>query len=136
RYSLCMDDWTLLRAYADEGDESAFAALVERHISLVYHAAYRQIGEVPGAEEIAQSVFAKLAANAGTLRTNGSLAAWLYRVACREAIDFQRRESVRKRRHQQFAETVMHPIEDHEAQTRWPEVAPLLDEAMQSLSEV
>jgi hypothetical protein len=51
------DDATLLRRYAEERSETAFAELVHRHIGLVYGAALRQPrGATHPAEDVTQSV--------------------------------------------------------------------------------
>ena len=39
------DDIALLQQYAENGSESAFAALVERHVNLVYSVALRSVGQ-------------------------------------------------------------------------------------------
>ena len=126
-----MDDWTLLKAYAKDGDERAFATLVERHIGLVYGAAFRHLKSVGAAEEIVQMVFATLAEQAGRLKPSASLAAWLYRAACRKAIDQLRHEKARRRREHLHADEAM----THEQDANWQEIAPLLDEAMRSLKD-
>src|SRR5271169_5586876 len=49
------DDAALLRSYADEGSEAAFAELVRRHVDLVYGAALRRTGGDPHrAADVAQ----------------------------------------------------------------------------------
>ncbi len=52
-----MDDMQLVREYATRQSESAFEALVARHVNLVYSAARRQVADPHLAEEVAQAVF-------------------------------------------------------------------------------
>src|SRR5436853_7756560 len=76
-------DAQLLREYAAQRSEPAFAEIVARHTDLVYSAAWRQAGSPELAREIAQSVFTDLARKArsltGKLREDSSLVGWLYR---------------------------------------------------------
>jgi RNA polymerase sigma factor (sigma-70 family) len=91
-------DLDLLRQFARENSQDAFAEIVRRHLNLVYSAALRQVRSPQLAEEISQSVFADLARNAGKLNSETILTAWLYAVARRTAIDAIRKESRRQLR--------------------------------------
>ena len=52
------EDLKQLREFCDTGSEKAFAAIVNRHIDLVYSIAYRQVGEdAQLARDICQEVF-------------------------------------------------------------------------------
>ena len=61
-------DMKLLREYARQDSEAAFAELVQRHVNLVYSAAVRHVGIAAQAEEITQAVFVILARKAACLR--------------------------------------------------------------------
>ena len=64
-------DLDLLGRFVREKSQEAFTALVQRHVNLVYSAALRQVRSPQLAEEIAQSVFADLARDAGKLQWGG-----------------------------------------------------------------
>ncbi len=69
-----MDDSTLIEDYARNGSESAFAALVDRHIRLVYSAAFRQLNDSHLAEYVTQVVFIILARKAPRLTRHATVA--------------------------------------------------------------
>src|SRR5476651_2453449 len=94
-----MEDLDLLRQYHREGSQAAFAELVGRHVNLVYTAASRQVG-LGLAKDVSQLAFIELARQAGRLRSESNLAAWLYVVTRRSAVDVIRRESRRQAREQ------------------------------------
>jgi RNA polymerase sigma factor (sigma-70 family) len=125
------DDRSLLRQYAEQRSQEAFAALVNRHLNLVYSAALRLVRSPQLAEEVAQSVFTDLARNADKLRPDTILAAWLYRVAYRTAVDVVRREARRQNREQKAVVMAAMNL----VSSDWTHIEPLLDEGMQALDE-
>lgn len=126
-----LSDMDLLANFAREADEQAFAALVHRHLNLVYSAALRQVFSPELAEEVAQSVFVELASRAASLRKSTVLSAWLYEVARCKSVDVIRRESRRQSREK----TAIELNAMHGSSENWEDVRLVLDEAMQSLDE-
>ena len=125
------DDLNLLGQYAQNRAQDAFTEIVRRHVDLVYSAALRQVRSPQLAEEVAQSVFTDLARNAGKLKPDTVLTAWLYQVTRRTAIDVVRRESRRQLREQIAVE--MNAM--NATASDWTHVEPFLDEAMHTLDE-
>ena len=124
-------DLELLRQFTRDHAQAAFTALVNRYVNLVYSAALRQVRAPQLAEEIAQSVFADLARDAGKLQPDTILTAWLYAVTRRTAIDVIRKESRRRLREQIAVEmTTMNATAND-----WTHIEPLLDDAMAALDE-
>jgi RNA polymerase sigma factor (sigma-70 family) len=124
------DDITLLRQYAG-GDESAFTALFERHVHLVYSVALRQARNPSHAEEVTQAVFILLARKAKSLSPKTVLSGWLYQAARLTTAGLIKREIRRQRREQEvYMQTLTEPDP-----SLWEQISPLLDDAMGRLDE-
>ncbi|HKA07624.1 MAG TPA: sigma-70 family RNA polymerase sigma factor, partial [Gemmataceae bacterium] len=78
-------DADLLARFLRSRDESAFAALVERHGPMVLGVCRRALGDVHAADDAFQATFLALARNASRVREPRALAAWLYGTAVRVA---------------------------------------------------
>ena len=126
------DDITLLREFAANESEVAFAALVSRHLNLVYSVALRSIGNAHAAQEISQAVFIILARKAKSLGSKTILSGWLYQTTRLTAANFLRGEIRRQNREQEAY--MQSTLNDSEPEA-WRQVAPLLDDAMTRLSE-
>jgi len=127
-----MNDLELLRRYERERCEDSFAELVSRHLDLVYSVALRQVQSPQMAEEITQSVFLIMARNASQMKPDTILAAWLYRVTRRTAVNVARAESRRRVREQTAQDLAGLKPESPD----WAGIEPLLDEALDKLNEV
>jgi len=131
-----MDDATdmdLLRQYARRNSDTAFAALVSRHVNLVYSAALRKTGNPDAASEITQAVFVILAQKAGRIPDKTVLPGWLYQTARLTASSFLKSEARRARREQEaYMQTELRTASPDET---WEQLAPLLEDAMGQLRE-
>src|SRR5882724_11675306 len=121
------DDRALLRQYAENNSDEAFAALVTRHVNLVYSVALRHVGNPHAAEEITQAVFIILAKKAAQLRHDKALSSWLFQVTRLTANNFVRSEMRRQHREQ---EAYMQSVLDEVGVEVWSRIAPLLDDAV------
>ncbi len=127
-----MDDMELLKEYAAQESEQAFATLVSRHIDLVYSVALRHTRNPDHAQEITQAVFIILAKKAAALGKETVLSGWLFHTARLTAHNFRRAEIRRAQREQ---EAYMESLAPESDDTVWKNVAPYLDEAIAGLVE-
>lgn len=130
------EDADLLRRYADENSEAAFADLVRRHVDHVYSTALRLVGgDAHRAEDVTQMVFVSLARKAPALIPHPVLAGWLYTAAHHAAAQVVRGEA-RRRRHEEEAHTMNEILKDVSgAKADWEQVRPVLDAALRELGE-
>jgi RNA polymerase sigma factor (sigma-70 family) len=126
------DDSALLRQFAENDSDEAFAALVERHVNLVYSVAFRQVGDPHHAEEITQVVFIILAKKAKQLHHQRALSSWLFQTTRLTARNFLRSETRRLHREQ---EAYMQSVLNESGDETWVKIAPLLDGAVANLRE-
>lgn len=129
-----IEDAALLRRYAAEKSEDAFAELVRRRVGLVYSVALRQVGgDAHLAEDVTQRVFADLGRKAAALSERAVLSGWLYRSAQFAASDLVRAER-RRRAREEEAQTMNEPFAV-EAAIDWEKVRPVLDETLGELAD-
>jgi RNA polymerase sigma factor (sigma-70 family) len=125
------DDAELLRLYAEERSNPAFAEVVRRHIDLVYSVALPKVGgDAHAARDVVQLVFTALAAQARAVAGHRELAGWLYLNAHHFAA-----KHVRKERRRQTREWEAHAMQEISRRTEidWDRVRPVLDEIVQQL---
>ena len=75
---------------ARDGDEAAFAALVERHQTAAFNFAYRYLGDYDEAADAAQNGFVQLFVSLPQLDLERPLKPWLFRTIRNRCIDMIR----------------------------------------------
>ena len=126
------DDTQLLQQYVDEGSETAFRELVERHLHWVYAAALRRTqGQADLAADVAQQVFVTLSCQAQRLCRHPALAAWLHTATRNAALNLLTSEKRRRDREVSASEDT--PAED--TPPDWNRLRPCLDAAIDQLSQ-
>jgi RNA polymerase sigma factor (sigma-70 family) len=127
-----LDDIELLAQYAQDHSEKAFAALVARHVNLVYSVALRNVGDPHAAREITQAVFIILSRKAKNLSARTVLSGWLYQTTRLTAANHLRTERRRQKREQ---EAFMQSLSNEAETETWRQIAPLLDDAIAKLGD-
>lgn len=97
-------DQQLIYNYLKKGDEKSLEVLIRRYLKPVYGFAYRYVGNIQEAEDIAQDVFVKMWRNLHKFNPKKSLApyqtagsgagfkAWIFTIAKNTAFDFLRKK--------------------------------------------
>jgi len=75
---------------ARQGDEEAFAALVQQHSRRVFQLAFRMMRNEQDAEDVVQECFLRAHAQLGRFEARSDFGTWLYRIAANCAVDLMR----------------------------------------------
>lgn len=86
------DDHTLLQRYLG-GDAAAFGELVLRYQRPVYNAACWVLRDAHEAQDVAQTVFLRLAERSEEFDPRHKLFSWIYRMAVNESLNVLRRNN-------------------------------------------
>lgn len=126
-------DAELLRRFADNHDQTAFTALVSRHLDLVHSAALRRSGGRSDlAQDISQRVFCGLARKAASLVHHPVLTAWLYQATRFAASDVMRAEYRHSRDREPWQNAMSVTPQDDQG-SGWEELRGELDAALDRL---
>ncbi len=130
------EDAELLRRYAAEGSEAAFADLVRRHVDLVYSAALRLLnGDSHRAQDVTQQVFTELARQAKRLANHPAIIGWLYTTTRLMASRVIRSETRRQARERE-ADSMSELLRETNSEPAWEQLRPVLEDAMHELGEI
>jgi len=130
-----IEDAELLRRYAEEKSEAAFAELVQRHVNFVYAGALRRVGgDAHLAEDVTQQVFVAVAGKAAALARHPALSGWLFTATRNVAAQLVRTERRRQRRESEAS--IMNELTSPSAnEAGWERLRPVLDAALDRLGE-
>jgi RNA polymerase sigma factor (sigma-70 family) len=90
-------DQLLLEQFLTHNDEAAFAALVERHGTMVLGVAWNVLRHAQDAQDVFQATFLVLARQAHAVRDRNSVGSWLHGVAHRLALKARTAAATRRR---------------------------------------
>ncbi|MHC5039761.1 MAG: sigma-70 family RNA polymerase sigma factor [Planctomycetota bacterium] len=91
-------DYDLVKAFTGTGSVEAFETLVDRHVRLVYHLAYRITGKHHEAEDVSQDVFLHWLQDLKKYKFDKSFRGWLAAVTKNTALQAIRSRNRRKER--------------------------------------
>jgi uncharacterized protein (TIGR03435 family) len=126
------NDMDLLQEFARHNSEAAFAALVQRHLNLVYSVALRFTANPGDAQDVAQAVFIILARKAARLNERTVLTGWLYETTRLTAAGWLRTQKRRQAREQEAY--MQSTLDQAGTDNLWRQLAPHLEAAMSRLN--
>ncbi|QSE95929.1 RNA polymerase sigma factor [Fulvivirga lutea] len=87
-----LEDFKLIDQAVKEGDEQAYAMLMDRYKRPVYHMILKMVRNVDDAEDLTIEAFAKSFKNLHKFKKDFTFSTWLFRIATNNAIDFIRKK--------------------------------------------
>jgi RNA polymerase sigma factor (sigma-70 family) len=127
-----LTDAQLLRRFAAGREESALAALMQRHGRLVWGVCRHLLPREQDAEDAFQATFLVLARRAGSIRKHEAVGSFLYGVAYRVAMKARQGARQRQARERQAPARSQ---EQAPSDLAWRELQAVLDEELQHLPE-
>jgi RNA polymerase sigma factor (sigma-70 family) len=135
--SLCdvagLTDRQLLGDFVSRRDETALAALMQRHGPMVWGVCRRVLGSHHDAEDAFQATFLVLVRRAASIASRELIANWLYGVAHRTAM---KARSINARRQSRERQVLRMPDPAVVEQDRWDDLQPLLDQELSRLPDM
>jgi RNA polymerase sigma factor (sigma-70 family) len=125
-----LSDPELLERFVTSHDQTAFAAIVERHGPLLLGVCRRILRNEHDAQDACQATFLVLVRKAPTIRKREALGSWLHGVACRTAQKLH--GEIRRRAAQDVTDTEV-ALPDTTNEITWREGLAVLDEELHRL---
>lgn len=121
-------DHYLLNRWILQRDAQAFKELMTKYSAMVFGTSVRILRNAADAEEVTQECFAALANS--KQGPQGSMGAWLHRIATNQALNRRRTELRRSAREDRFAKA-----SDESIEIKWCDISEHIDEAIERLPE-
>ncbi|NPV89391.1 MAG: sigma-70 family RNA polymerase sigma factor [Firmicutes bacterium] len=86
-----LEDEAIIRSVL-EGDQKAFADLVEKYQRPIYNLAGQMVGFGEDARDLTQEIFLTIYRKLGSFKGESRFSTWIYRVASNQAIDWVRKK--------------------------------------------
>lgn len=132
-------DESRLVAGLKRGSEEAFERLFQGYKDRIFNVVFRIVGDMSSSEDVVQEVFLKAIKNIGSFNEKSAVYTWLYRIAVNAAVDFRKKfrpkGTVSIHRFENGEEVLPSPTEGPDKEPQRKEMAALLHEAMEELSE-
>jgi RNA polymerase sigma-70 factor (ECF subfamily) len=126
------DRLTVALAQSVQGDQEAFAELVQQHQGMVFSIAYHFLRDRALAEDLAQEVFLELYQSLDRIESSAHLTYWLRRVTANRCIDQGRKKA---RRREQALEDAPEPSAPAQSQINDPLLLQRLQQSVAGLPE-
>ena len=135
RHAQGQSDESLLEQFVSQRDETAFAAMMQRHGPMTMGVCVRILRDQHLAEDAFQATFLVLALKADAIRKRGSVASWLYGVASRLARKLKANAHRSRLSFGGEQDPPALPLRDTPMEAGWREELALLDEELARLPD-
>lgn len=88
------DDDSILIEQALAGSQKAYATLMDRHRTAIYHIINKIVHNDDSANDLVQETFMKAFSALATYRSEYRFSTWLYKIAANSSIDFLRKKRI------------------------------------------
>jgi RNA polymerase sigma-70 factor (ECF subfamily) len=132
-------DYKLVRRAVDEGDQAAYAELMERYRESIYYMLLKMVNNPDDADDLTIEAFGKAFNRLKQYHPSYAFSTWMFKIASNNCIDFIRKERKKKTMSidtgmtNEDGENVTYDIE---AGVRDPEEELIRDQKMETMREV
>src|SRR5580698_9002115 len=88
------EDYEFVVKAVEDGDQSAFAALLSRYRESIYHLILKMVKNLDDADDLTIETFGKAFSNLEKYSPNYAFSTWLYKIALNNCIDYIRKKRI------------------------------------------